>query len=295
MTALAQAIRTRAGCWRSQAELAKPRLSALVLFSTLTGYAVAARGAIDVIQAFHVLVGTALVAAGANAFNQVIERELDARMLRTRSRPLPTQRVTTSEATRFAALTSAAGILQLLLGVNLLTAFLGAVTLAAYVFVYTPLKRITIHNTLVGAVVGALPPLMGWTAARNALDSGAWSLAAILFVWQLPHFFAIAWMYRRDYARGGYRMLSVADESGWLTRIQVAILSLLLIPVSLMPAVVGIAGRTYFHVALVLGVTYFATCVWSPRADQDVCARRSFYASIIYLPGLLAALLMNRI
>jgi len=295
MTALAQAIRTRAGCWRSRAELAKPRLSTLVLFSTLTGYAVAARGAIDVIRAFHVLVGTALVAAGANAFNQLIERDLDARMLRTRSRPLPTQRVTTSEATRFAALTSAAGILQLLLGVNLLTAFLGAVTLAAYVFVYTPLKRITVHNTLVGAVVGALPPLMGWTAARNALDSGAWSLAAILFVWQLPHFFAIAWIYRRDYARGGYRMLSVADESGSLTRIQVGILSLLLIPVSLLPAVVGIAGRNYFPVALVLGVAYFATCVWSPRADQDACARRSFYASIIYLPCLLAALLLNRV
>ncbi|HRX84441.1 MAG TPA: heme o synthase [Phycisphaerae bacterium] len=295
MTALAQAIRSATLNWRALVELAKPRLSALVLFTALVGYAAGASGSIDVACMIHVLLGTALVAAGANAFNQVIERDLDGLMERTKTRPLPTQRVSTAEATRFAVLVSAAGLLELLFGVNLLTAFLGAVALTAYVLLYTPLKRITVHNTLVGALVGALPPLMGWTAARGALEPGGWALAAILFVWQLPHFFAISWIYRADYRRGGYRMLGAVDESGALTRLQVAILALLLIPVSLMPTVVGVAGRTYFHVALVLGVAYWLTCLWPPRFNQDTCARRSFIASIIYLPTLLAFLLIDKL
>jgi len=294
MTALAQSIRSRAVSARPLVELAKPRLSALVLFTTLVGYAAGCDGAIDMGVMLHVLLGTALVAAGANAFNQVIERDLDARMHRTRNRPLPSGRVTTTQATRFAVIVSAIGLLQLLIGVNLLTAFLGAVALSAYVFVYTPLKRVTVHNTLVGAVVGALPPLMGWTAARGSLDAGGWSLAAILFVWQLPHFFAIAWIYRDDYARGGYRMLSTADPAGALTRVQVAMLALLLVPVSLLPATQGIANEAYSAVALVLGLAYWAMCLWPRNWNQDACARRSFIASIVYLPALLAALLLGQ-
>jgi protoheme IX farnesyltransferase len=294
MTALAQAIRSATISWRPLIELTKPRLSALVLFTTLVGYAAASDGAIDLAIMLPLLLGTAFVAAGANAFNQVTERERDARMLRTRLRPLPTERVTTTQATRFAVIVSAAGLLLLLLGVNLITAFLGAAALTAYVFIYTPLKRITVHNTLIGAIVGALPPLMGWTAACGAIDAGGWSLAAILFVWQLPHFFAIAWIYREDYARGGYRMLSTADPTGALTRVQVAMLALLLIPVSLLPAALGVTGPSYFNVALALGIAYWAMCLWPRRWDQHACARRSFIASIIYLPALLAVLLLDK-
>jgi protoheme IX farnesyltransferase len=295
MSARVDAVAGTTSTWRGLVELTKPRLSSLVLFTTLIGFALASQGGYDFARMLHVVIGTALVAGGANAFNQVIERDLDRRMERTRRRPLPDGRVTVTEATRFAALISAAGLVELLLGVNLLTAFLGAVALALYVFVYTPLKRITVHNTLVGAVVGALPPLMGWTAARGTLDVGGWSLFAILFVWQLPHFFSIAWIYRDDYARGGYRMLGVIDDSGTMTRLQVALLALLLIPVSLFPAVLGLTGLTYFRLALGLGIAFWLACLWPTRARQDTHARRSFLASIVYLPALFALLLIDKI
>jgi protoheme IX farnesyltransferase len=163
------------------------------------------------------------------------------------------------------------------------------------VFVYTPLKRVTVHNTLVGAVVGAIPPMMGWTAARGEFGAGGWTLCAILFVWQLPHFFSIAWMYRDDYCRGGYRMLSVADETGEITRRQVAVLALLLIPVSLMPSVVGVTGPLYFNMALLLGAAFWISCVWLDSRNQWASARRSFIASIIYLPCLLVLFMMDKV
>jgi protoheme IX farnesyltransferase len=261
----------------------------------LVGFSAGGAGAIDRIVLLHALVGTALVAGGANALNQIIERHRDALMVRTRNRPLPSGRLSVSVATRFAVGISTVGLIELLLGVNLLTAFLGALALAGYAFVYTPLKTVTIHNTLVGAAVGALPPLMGWTAATGELGDGGWVLFAILFVWQLPHFFAIAWMHRDDYIRGGYRMLSVIDESGKLTRRQIAILAALLIPLGLLPVVLGQAGGYYAVVSVVLGAAFFAVCVWGSRANQDACARRSFVASIIYLPCLLAMYLADKL
>ncbi len=292
MTALAQAIRGAAS-WRALVEMTKPRLSSLVLFTTLVGFAAAADGGHTPWVMLHAMVGTALVAGGANVFNQILEREHDAKMHRTEGRPLPTGRANLSEAARFAIAISSLGILELLLAVNLLTAFLGAVALVLYVFVYTPLKRITIHNTLVGAVVGALPPLMGWTAAQGELGAGGWALFAILFVWQLPHFYAIAWIYREDYARGGYRMLSVVDPTGRITGVQVALLSLMLIPVSLLPTLFGVTGRLYFHAALLLGIGFWACCLWFSSERQRAQARRSFIASIIYLPSLLTVMLCD--
>lgn len=295
MTALAQAIRGAAAPWTPLVELTKPRLSSLVLFTALVGYLGGAHGAVDVLTMLHAIVGTALVAGGANALNQILERDSDARMNRTRTRPLPSGRVELNDATRFAVVISTVGLLQLLIAVNLLTAFLGAAALALYVFVYTPLKKVTVHNTLVGAVVGALPPLMGWTAATGEMGAGGWALFAILFLWQLPHFFSIAWLYREDYGRGGYRMLANVDPTGRITRVQVLLLAALLVPVSLMPAVLGLAGRGYFATAIVLGVAFTLACVWRNGRGLDVAARRSFLASITYLPLLLTAYLLDKV
>jgi protoheme IX farnesyltransferase len=296
MTATTQTLRGVAAPWRALIELTKPRLSSLVLFTALVGYLAGTRGHVNAVRLLHVMIGTALVAGGANALNQIVERDSDGRMLRTRNRPLPSGRVETGEAVRFAALVSTVGLAELLFGVNLITAFLGAVALALYVFVYTPLKKVTVHNTLIGAVVGALPPLMGWTAATGRFDRGGWALFAILFVWQLPHFFSIAWLYREDYARGGYRMLANVDPSGRITRLQVFLLALLLVPVSLLPAVYGMAGRGYLVAALAIGVAFCAACAWRVRSGSlDPAARLSFRASLAYLPLVLAALLLDKI
>lgn len=280
--------------WGAMLELAKPRLSALVLFTTLIGYLAAARGPIDPVVLIHVLSGTALVAAGANALNQIIERNHDALMVRTRNRPLPSGRLTPLTALRFAVVVSLVGLAQLLFGVNLLTAFLGALALVSYSFIYTPLKRVTVANTVVGAVVGGIPPIMGWAAARNDLGSGAWALFAILFIWQFPHFFSIAWIYRDDYLRGGFRMISVADETGRVTARQVAMLAIVLIPVSLLPAALGLAGTRYALAAAVLGIAFLGTCLWLSPARRMASARLSFIGSIAYLPALLIVLILDK-
>ena len=279
--------------WRVLVETTKPRLSGLVLFTVYVGFAAAAPNWTNVWLLIHAMVGTAFIAGGANAFNQVMERDLDALMLRTRHRPLPSGRVSPLEVTTFASAIAFAGLLELLLFVNPLTAVLGGTALGLYVLLYTPLKQSTPLNTLVGAVVGAIPPLMGWTAARGACGIGGWALFAILFVWQLPHFLSIAQLYREDYARGGFRMLSVVDESGERTRRQVFLMAALLVPVSLLPALAGLAGRTYAFAALLLGILFLVSCRWRDVAAQDRDARRSFIASIIYLPLLLAFLLAD--
>lgn len=295
MTALTHAIRSATGPWQPLIELTKPRLSSLVLFTALVGYLAAPGSGQRPLLLLNLLAGTALVAGGANALNQVVERERDGRMRRTQSRPLPSGRLEPLPALRFATMISVVGMVQLLVGVNLLTALLGGIALLLYVFVYTPLKAVTVHNTLVGAVVGAIPPLMGWAAATDALTPGAWALAAILFVWQLPHFFSIAWLYREDYARGGYRMLSVADPSGAITRLQVPLLALLLIPVSLLPTMTGHAGRSYAALAVLMGLMFLVTAIWTTTARLDTSARRTFLASIIYLPILLLAALVDKV
>jgi protoheme IX farnesyltransferase len=279
--------------WRALVETTKPRLSMLVLFTVYVGFAASTAGRGDTWLLIHAMVGTALVAGGANAFNQVMERDLDALMERTRNRPLPSGRVGAYEVAAFAAVVSFVGLLELLLFVNPLTAMLGAAALGLYVLVYTPLKQSTPLNTLVGAVVGAIPPLMGWTAARGTCDIGGWALFAILFVWQLPHFLSIARLYRDDYARGGFRMLSVVDETGERTRRQVFLMAVLLVPVSLLPVMAGVTGRAYGITAVVLGLLFVASCRWGEAERQEGDARRSFIASIIYLPCLLGMLRAN--
>ncbi len=293
-------ISAPARSWTSYLELTKPRLSSLVLFTALVGFVAGTNGPIDVSVLLHLLIGTTLVAGGANALNQVVERDFDAQMQRTRSRPLPSGRLSPVEALRFAAIISMVGLFELLVGVNLIAAFFGALALGLYVFVYTPLKRITIHNTLVGAVVGAIPPMMGWVAARGEVGVGGWLLVAILFVWQLPHFFSIAWIYRDDYQSGGFRMLSVADGTGLMTRIQIGLLAMLLIPVSLMPSVWGLTGRLYFNAAFVIGIAYLGFCLWRrPSVDYQnngySAARRAFLASVVYLPTLLTLYMVDKL
>lgn len=276
------------------AELFKARLTTLVLMTTAVGFSLGSVAGVDWVAFVHTLVGTALLAAGASALNQYLEREVDARMERTRQRPIPAGEMTPGAALGIGVLTSMAGMFYLLVWVNPLTAFLGMLTLGSYVFVYTPLKRVTTLNTLVGAVPGALPPLMGWTGATGSLGAGGWALFTILFFWQLPHFMAIAWLYREDYARGGYRMLAVVDPDGRRTASTAVRHTLALVAFSLWPFTLGLVNRAYLVGALVLGLGFFVAGVGFAREISAVRARRLFFASILYLPLLLGCLVATR-
>jgi protoheme IX farnesyltransferase len=250
---------------------------------------------VDIPLLLHTLLGTALVAGGTNALNQLRERDVDARMERTRRRPLPSGRVTPRAAGWFAAAISIAGVVYLGVAVNLLTAGLAALTLVSYVFLYTPLKRRTSLNTLIGAVPGALPIVGGWTAAGGSLDTAVAALFWILFLWQLPHFLALAWLYREDYRRGGFAMLSVDDPEGRATARMVLLYAVALIPVSLVPSLVGLTGALYFAGALILGALYAISGVALVFGVTRPRAWRVFAASIIYLPALLALLVIDTI
>jgi protoheme IX farnesyltransferase len=230
-------------------ELTKPRITLLVLITTLVGFYMGSRGEIDFLLLFHAIVGTGLVAGGASALNEYFERNLDARMVRTRNRPLPGGRLVPSQALMFSSAISVAGVAYLALFVNLLTAALGAATLAAYVLIYTPMKTRTRLCTLIGAFPGAAPPVMGWTAARGEVDAVALSLFAILFLWQMPHFFAIAWIFTEDYARAGFSI----HASGESTARQIIFFCCVLIPVSILPTFFGLTGMAYLLGAVVLG------------------------------------------
>src|SRR5215471_13544794 len=226
-------------------DLFKARLTTLVLLTTLVGFYLGFRGPVDYWLMLHALLGTALVAAGASALNQLLERDYDARMRRTQSRPLPSGRLQPQTVLWVGTICSVSGIVYLGLAVNLITSALGLASLFSYVFIYTPLKRVTWLNTAVGAVPGALPPLMGWTAARGELTSEGWALFAILAFWQLPHFLAIAWIYRDEYARAGFQMLPVIDPDGHRTGRQALSHTLGLLPISLAPFVFGVTGPVY--------------------------------------------------
>lgn len=243
----------------------------------------------------HTLIGTALVAGGTNALNQLSERDVDARMRRTRGRPLPSGRVTPRRAGVFAAAISVAGVAYLALTVNLLTAALAALTLVSYVFLYTPLKRRTSFNTLIGAVPGALPIVGGWTAAGGPLGEAAVALFWILFLWQLPHFLALAWIYREDYRAGGLVMLGGEDPTGHLTGRMTLLFALALLPVSLAPTLLGVTGWVYFAGALVLGVLYAVAGAALTAAVTDRRAWRLFSVSIIYLPVLLTLMVIDKL
>jgi heme o synthase len=243
---------------------------------------------------FHTLLGTALVAGGTNALNQVAERDLDALMRRTQRRPLPAGRLAPAQATVFAWTIALAGLAELALFVNRPTAFLAAATLVSYVFLYTPLKRRTSLATLVGAVPGALPIVGGWAAAAAPLDIRAGTLFGLMFLWQIPHFLALAWIYREDYERAGMKMLSVGDMDGAATFRQAMVNAAALLPVGLVPFVLGMAGAVYFAGALVLSAGLFALAVSAAREPSQTAARRLFLATLVYLPAILSLMAANR-
>jgi heme o synthase len=276
-------------------ELVKARLTLLVLITTLVGFYVGARGALDWALMIHTLLGTALLACGAAALNQLIEREHDAKMRRTEGRPLPSGRLQPDTVLLFGGFSSMAGLIYLAFGVNLLTSLLGAITLVTYVFVYTPLKRVTWLNTTVGAIPGALPPLMGWTAATGELTGAGWALFAILFFWQIPHFLAIAWMYRDEYAKAGFVMLPGVDPTGERTAHQAVSHAMGLLIVSLCPVLFRVAGATYFVGALLIGLGFLAAAFAFARQLNAPRARQLFFASIIYLPLLLGLMVFDKI
>lgn len=277
------------------ADLVKARLTMLVLLTTLVGFYLGWRGAMNFALMFHALFGTALIASGAAALNQLIEREHDAKMRRTASRPLPSGRLQPVTVAIFGGVISVVGLVYLAVAVNPLTSVIGAVTSISYLFIYTPLKRVTWTNTLIGAVPGALPPLMGWTAARNELGGEGWALFAILAFWQLPHFFAIAWLYRDEYAKAGFVMLPNIDPDGARTAQQSVSNTIALMIVSLFPFTLGVSGKIYLVSAIVLGAGFLFCAIQFARQLTTQRARLLFFASIIYLPLLLVALVLDKV
>lgn len=280
-------------------ELCKPRLSLLVLLTVAAGFFAAELSGVAMFPTTLGLVGAlfgvAFCAGGAATLNQYIERDLDACMERTKGRPLPAGRLAPEAALLFGLLLLGCGGVTLQLCCNAIAAGLGLTSAVIYVAIYTPLKRITTFNTLAGAVVGALPPMIGWVAATGGLESGAWLLFAILFVWQLPHFFAIAWFYREDYGRAGMHMLGVDDEDGRVTMRQIMLFTLTMVPVSLMPAISGLTGELYFYSALVLGGGLVLLGLRLVRTRTRMDARRLFVGSLVYLPCLLGLLLFDSV
>lgn len=275
-------------------ELTKPRITFLVVLTTAAGFCLGSGKPIDYAGLLSLAAGIALLSSGISALNQFIERDLDRLMLRTESRPLPSLRLRPTNALLFGLLLSAVGIIFLALVINTLTALLGLVTFASYLFLYTPLKTKTSLSTVLGAFPGAMPPLIGWVAARGSLAVEAWILFAILFLWQFPHFLAIAWMYSDDYARAGIKMLPVVEPEGRVTGQQIITYTLMLVPVSLLPTMVNLSGWIYFAGAVALGLAFL---YFSARAAFDRSkwrARHLLLASVLYLPILFALMVLNR-
>lgn len=276
-------------------ELVKMRLTFLVLLTTMVGFYLGSGPQVNYLGMLHTLAGTGLLACGAAALNQLWEKDFDARMRRTADRPLPSGRLQPGTVLVIGGVCAMAGMIWLVLAVNLLTGFLGALTLASYLLVYTPLKRVTAFNTLIGAIPGALPPLMGWTAATNEMTRPGWALFGILFFWQLPHFLAIAWIYRDDYARAGFIMLPAVDPGGVRTGRQAITHALGLLSLSLAPAWFGVTGHFYFACALILSSIFLWFAIQFSRALTLERARHLFLASIVYLPLLLGAMVLDKV
>jgi protoheme IX farnesyltransferase len=276
-------------------ELFKARLTFLVVVTTLVGFYIGFRGDMDYALMLHTVLGTALVAGGASALNQLMERDYDALMHRTQQRPLPSGRLRPKTVLLIGCAAACLGQMYLVLAVNAITALLGAFSLFIYLFVYTPLKRVTWLNTVVGAISGAVPPLMGWTAARGELNREGWALFAILVFWQLPHFLAIAWIYREEYARAGFKMLPVVDPDGYRTGRQTVGHTLGLLLVSICPFLVGLAGPVFLVGALLVGFAFLAFAIRFSRELTLTRARQLFYASILYLPLLLGLMVQDKV
>ena len=288
---------------RDYVELTKPRITWLILMSTAIGYFFGLPRAtgwreflanISLLPLFHTIVGTGLIASGTAALNQWFEREADRHMRRTADRPLPAGRLQARSALAFGIALSVAGFVELWLGVNLLSGLIGAFTLASYLFLYTPLKQRTWWSTTVGAIPGAMPPVIGYAAAAGTVSKEACVLGAILFLWQFPHFYSIAWMYRDDYARAGIRMLPVVEPDGRSTARQIVVYGMALIPVSLTPALMGMSGIVYGVGALVLGLWFLYSGVRVALERSMLRARHVLLASVLYLPLIYGLMLLDR-
>jgi protoheme IX farnesyltransferase len=289
--------------WRDYLELTKPRITWLILMSTAVGYFYGLGGAsagwtflsrLNWLDLLHTMMGTALIASGTAALNQWFERDADRKMRRTAQRPLPTGRLASGPALLFGVALSLGGFVELWRGVNLLAGLIGAFTLASYLFLYTPLKQRTWWSTAVGAVPGAMPPVIGYAAAGGVLTRESWVLFAILFLWQFPHFYSIAWMYKDDYARAGIRMLPVVEPDGRSTARQIVLFGAALIPASLLPGLLGMAGRFYLAGALLLGLGYLYSGVRVALERSLGRARGVLMASVVYLPLLYGLMLLDR-
>ena len=274
--------------------LTKPDVSFLVVMTTVAGYALGTRGPLDWLRMAHTVFGTTLIAAGTSTLNHYFERDTDALMRRTASRPLPAGQLKPRDALWFGLGLITTGTVYLALATNALATVLGILTSITYLCVYTPLKRRTTLATMVGAFPGAVPPLIGWAAARGTISMDAWILFAVLFLWQFPHFDAIAWMYREDYARAGIRMVSVGDREGKRTFREILMTAALLVPVSLLPAVTGLAGVHYFFGAMVLGIMLVEVCLWAAASKTNVRAKWLMHATVLHLPVLLGLLIYDK-
>jgi protoheme IX farnesyltransferase len=274
--------------------LTKPDVSFLVVMTTVAGYALGTQGPLDWMRMAHTVFGTTLIAAGTSALNHYIERDTDGRMRRTASRPLPSGQLHPRQALGFGLGLLAVGTLYLALATNALATLLGILTSISYLCAYTPLKRRTTLATMVGAFPGAVPPLIGWAAARGSLSLDAWILYAVLFLWQFPHFDAIAWIYREDYARAGIQMLPVVDREGKRTFREILVTAAVLVPVSLIPAMTGLAGVRYFFGALVLGIMLVEVCLWAAASKSNIRAKWLMHATVLHLPLLLGLLIYDK-
>ena len=287
-------MRSRTQALSVYLELTKPRLTALAVLTALIGFWLASSGHFDMRAFLAAFMGTILIGGGAAALNQVLEAQSDAQMNRTKKRPIPSGRLTEKRGLAFGVTAAVAGLLVLYFGANTLAGALGALTLISYLFVYTPLKTRSAFCTLWGALPGALPPLIGWAAAQGKLGLEAWLLFAILYLWQLPHFLALAWEFREDYARAEFKMLPVLDPDGGLTFRQAVLYALAMIPVSLVPAALGQAGWLYFSVALVSGLLFLGLGISTAFTRSREKAHRFFLASVLYLPVLLITRTLER-
>ncbi len=276
------------------AELTKPRITFLIVLTSAAGFALASPGAVNYSALVSAMFGIALLSSGIATLNQYIERDLDGLMRRTADRPLPSGKLHPNEALVFGAGLTIIAEVYLALLVNPLSALLGLTVISGYLFAYTPLKTRTTLSTMVGAFPGAVPPLIGWAAARGEIAIEAWVLFAILFLWQFPHFLAIAWMYREDYGRAGILMLPVVEPEGRVTAQQIVVYTLLLLPVSLLPTLLGTSGKIYFFGAIVLGLLFLYSSVRAAVSKSRQEAKRLLLASVIYLPLLFILMVVNR-
>jgi heme o synthase len=274
-------------------ELTKPRITFLIVLISAAGFALASRGRVDYTALLRAMLGIALLSSGIATLNQYMERDLDGLMRRTANRPLPSGKLLPWEALAFGTALTVLAEIYLAVLVNPLTGLLGLTVIAGYLFAYTPLKTRTSLSTFVGAFPGAVPPLIGWAAARGTISLEAWVLFAILFLWQFPHFLAIAWMYREDYTRAQILMLPVVEPDGRVTGQQIVMYALMLLPVSLLPTALGISGRVYLYGAVILGLLFLYSSVRAAFSKSRLEARRLLLASVIYLPLLFILMVLN--